>query len=179
MNLANTSSEMPVESYPTLNTAIRSFRRPWLAVRVERLRTRMSAILSESHTHAAGAGASGATAAALGLEEIEIVEMTATAPALLHPPVASALDPPVAPSVRHPPLARLPVPGSSEPKETAAVAPGAREPGRLRPLLPRHCSRQHLSRRPSRLSRSRRRFAGSSSAQMGGGNGYILAARAR
>jgi hypothetical protein len=34
------------------STAIRSPRRPWRAVRVERLRTPMSAILPESHTHA-------------------------------------------------------------------------------------------------------------------------------
>jgi hypothetical protein len=153
MNLANTSSEMPVESYPTLNTAIRSPRRPRLAVR---LRTRMSAILSESHTHAAGAGASGATAAALGLEEIEIVEMTA-APAL-DPPVASTLDPPVAPSVPPPASARLPVPASSEPKETAAVAPGAAPLGSLGA---EGDSQGH--RRPRWV----------------GGNGYILAARAR
>ena len=114
-----------------------------------------------------------------------------------------------------PASAPVPVPASSEPKETAAVAPVAREPGapspalapllltaasvpppasaplpvpasseprrlrrlrrlhasrvRLRPLLPRRCSRQHLSRRPPRLPRSRRRFTGSSSPHMGGG----------
>ena len=41
---------------------------------------------------------------------------------------------------------------------------------RLRPLLSRRCSRQHLSCRPPRFPRSQRRFTGSSSAQMGGGN---------
>ena len=52
----------------------------------------------------------------------------ATAPAL-DPPVASALDQHVAPSV--PPLASdpVPVPASSKLNETAAVAPVAREPG--------------------------------------------------
>ena len=52
----------------------------------------------------------------------------ATAPAL-DPPVASALDQHIAPSV--PPLASdpVPVPASSELNETAAVAPVAREPG--------------------------------------------------
>ena len=120
----------------------------------------------------------------------------ATAPAL-DPPVASALDQHVAPSVPPPASAPVPVSASSEPKETAAVAPVAREPSapspalapplltaasvpppasapvpvpassepreqrrlrrlhasrvRLRPLLPRRCSRQHLSRRPPRV----------------------------
>jgi hypothetical protein len=52
----------------------------------------------------------------------------ATAPAL-DPPVASALDQHIAPSV--PPLASdpVPVPASSKLNETAAVAPVAREPG--------------------------------------------------
>ena len=58
----------------------------------------------------------------------------ATAPAL-DPPVASALDQHIAPSV--PPLASdpVPVPASSELNETAAVAPVAREPGAPSPAL--------------------------------------------
>ena len=58
----------------------------------------------------------------------------ATAPAL-DPPVASALDQHVAPSVPPPASAPVPVPASSEPKETAAVAPVAREPGAPSPAL--------------------------------------------
>jgi hypothetical protein len=48
----------------------------------------------------------------------------ATAPAL-DPPVASALDQHIAPSVPPPASALVPVPASSEPHETAAVAPAA------------------------------------------------------
>ena len=58
----------------------------------------------------------------------------ATAPAL-DPPVASALDQHVAPSVPPPASAPVPVPASSEPTETAAVAPVAREPGAPSPAL--------------------------------------------
>jgi hypothetical protein len=71
---------------------------------------------------------------------------------------APALDPPVALSVSPPASAPLPVPASSEPKETAAVAPVAREPGAPSPALAPPLLTQHLSRRPSRLSRSRRRL---------------------
>ena len=71
--------------------------------------------------------------------------------AALDPPVASALDQHVAPSVPPPASAPAPVSASSEPSETAAVP--AREPVRLRPLLPRRCLRQHLSRRLPRLRR--------------------------
>ena len=58
----------------------------------------------------------------------------ATAPAL-DPPVASALDQHVAPSVPPPASAPVPVSASSEPKETAAVAPIAREPSAPSPAL--------------------------------------------
>jgi hypothetical protein len=58
----------------------------------------------------------------------------ATAPAL-DPPVASALDQHVAPSVPPPASAPVPVPASSEPTETAAVAPVAREPSAPSPAL--------------------------------------------
>ena len=58
----------------------------------------------------------------------------ATAPAL-DPPVASALDQHVAPSVPPPASAPVPVPASSEPTETVAVAPIAREPSAPSPAL--------------------------------------------
>jgi hypothetical protein len=58
----------------------------------------------------------------------------ATAPTL-DPPVASALDQHIAPSVPPPATAPVPVPASSELKETAAVAPIAREPGAPSPAL--------------------------------------------
>jgi hypothetical protein len=69
----------------------------------------------------------------------------ATAPAL-DPPVASALDQHVA-SVPPPASAPVPVPASSDRRRQRR----SRRLVRLRPLLPRRCSRQHLSRRPPRL----------------------------
>jgi hypothetical protein len=58
----------------------------------------------------------------------------ATAPTL-DPPVASALDQHIAPSVPPPATAPVPVPASSELKETAAVAPIARESSAPSPAL--------------------------------------------
>ena len=58
----------------------------------------------------------------------------ATAPTL-DPPVASALDQHIAPSVPPPATAPVPVPASSELKETAAVAPIARELSAPSPAL--------------------------------------------
>jgi hypothetical protein len=71
-------------------------------------------------------------------------------PVRADPPVVSALDPPMPASVPPPASAPLPVPVPRSQRRLRCSRRLRASRVRLRPLLSRRCSRQHLSRRPPR-----------------------------